>query len=287
MSTTSTIPPSASAAVMPGSPVEVAIARVASAGSESASSESAPAPRPAMPWWRAAIPRHPLLWLSAFAIACGWDRVVWLALKPVVRPNMRAIEGVDVRGAIGSLFSWHALDAVAAVQYFGYHAIKLFGSMYIVGAIAAWLVIRPLFQPDVARVKSGLRRGVLLFLAPAAAGLAAEALKMVFRRQRPEFSDGLMSFRFHDFWSGSGLGLPSSHAAVAVGAAVAMSVLWPRWRTVWIALAVCCVVSRVLAGAHFVSDVVLGVLVGLCAARAMVQLDLNNNRGVPVGAIHH
>ncbi len=264
-------------------PVEVSIAHAPPAPS-AVSGESAAALGARVPWWRAAVPAHPWLWLGAFVVANGWDRAVWLALQPSVRPNVRAIEGVGIREAIGSLFGWHALDAMAAIQYFGYHAIKLCGTMYVVGAVAAWLVIRPLFQLDTARVRAGLRRGVLLFVAPAGAGLAAEALKLVFRRQRPEFADGWMSFRFHDFWNGSGLGLPSSHAAVAVAGALVASLIWPRRRAVWITLAACCVLSRVLAGAHFVSDATLGVLVGLCVARAVVRADLNNNRGVPVNS---
>lgn len=282
MSTTpATSPPAA--AVLRDGPVEVSLApadrALSTPGDADASARDA-----GVAWWRAAAPAHPWWWLSAFVIACGWDRAVWLAVQPAIRPNVRAIEGVGVRSAIGSLFSWHALDAMAALQYFGYHAIKLCGTMYPVGVLAAWLVIRPLFQADTARVKAGLRRGVLLFLAPAAAGLAAEALKLVFRRQRPEFGDGWMTFRFHDFWNSSGLGLPSSHAAVAAAGALAMSLLWPRRRALWITLGVCCALGRVLSGAHSVSDVVLGVLVGLCAARAVVRADRNNNRGVPVTA---
>lgn len=233
-------------------------------------------------WWRAAVPRHPWVWVSLFVIACGWDRAAWLAVKTGTMPRIEAIEALPVRQAISMLFSWNAMEALGAAQYFSYYAIKSLGTVWLAAAVAAVVVIRPLFQADTGRVRAGLRRGVLLFLAPAVGGLAAEVLKLITRRQRPEFADGFMSFRFENFWNGSGLGLPSSHAAVAVAGAMAMSVLWPRWRWAWAALAVLCVLSRVLAGAHFVSDAVLGVLVGLCAARAVIALDLRNNRGVAV-----
>jgi membrane-associated phospholipid phosphatase len=235
-------------------------------------------------WWRAAAPRHPWVWLSLLVIACGWDRAAWLGVKTGTMPRIEAIEGLPMRQAISMLFSWRAVDAIGAVEYFGYYAIKCFGTVWVPAAVAAVVVLRPLFQPNTARVRAGLRRGVLLFLAPAAAGLVAEGLKLITRRQRPEFADGFMSFRIENFWNASGLGLPSSHAAVAVAGASALAVLWPRWRWVWATLATLCVLSRVLAGAHFVSDAVLGVLVGLCAARAVIALDLKNNRGVPVPA---
>lgn len=209
---------------------------------------------------------------------------MWLVVSRFTEPNIAVVEDLGARTAIASLFSWHPVDALAAAMWFGYHAVKLFGSVWVAAAVAAVLVVRPVFQPRIAPVRDGLRRGVLLFLCAASAGLLAEGLKLVFRRQRPEFADGFFSFRFADWWSTSGLGLPSSHAAVAVATGVALSVIFPRRRVIWAALAGACVASRILAGAHFLSDALLGVLVGLAAARAIVALDLRNNNGQPVPA---
>jgi membrane-associated phospholipid phosphatase len=270
---------------MPERPVEVRVQQALTIAPQPA------APTPSIAdveagrrWWRAAVPKRPWAWLALFVIACGWDRAVWLAVNARTAPGIEAIEAMPIRQAISLLFSWQVQEAFAAAQYFGYHAIKVFGRAWVPAAVAAILIIRTLFQADTARVRVAIRRGVLLFLAPAVAGLVAELLKLVLRRERPEMADGFMSFRFENFWSASGLGLPSSHAAVAVASAAALVVVWPKWRWVWITLGACCVVSRVLAGAHFVSDVVLGTLVGLCAARAVVALDLRNNKGVPVPA---
>jgi membrane-associated phospholipid phosphatase len=233
-------------------------------------------------WWRAGLPRRPWAWLSLFVIACGWDRAAYLAVKGGAAAKIEAVESLPFQRAVSMLFSWRLADALGALQYFGYHAIKSFGTVWVSAAVAAALVIGPLLQPDTTRVRAGLRRGVLMFLAPATAGLIAEALKLITRRQRPEFADGHMSFRLENFWSTSGLGLPSSHAAVAAAGAMVLAILWPRWRWVWVALGTCCVLGRVLSGAHFVSDAVLGVLAGLCAGRAVIALDLENNRGVAV-----
>lgn len=104
---------------------------------------------------------------------------------------------------------------------------------------------------------------LLLFLGPALSGAAAEVLKLLFRRLRPDaevfgyafraFSDGPLSNR--------GMGLPSSHVMVAFGGAFAMARLFPRTRWVWYSLAAGCAVTRVLAGAHFLSDTVVGACV--------------------------
>lgn len=240
-----------------------------------------PAPTPA-PRWHAAIPPRPLLCLAALLIACGWDRAVWLFVSRHTMPATEAIEAASLRSAIASMFSWQSGDAVGAIQFFGYHAIKSFGTVWFAAAIAACIILRPLLQPDTHRVKIALRRGVLLFLAPAVAGLVAELLKLLFRRQRPEFADGFYSFRFKDFWSASGLGLPSSHAAVAIAAALVLAILWPRHRLIWHALAAACILSRVVSGAHFASDALLGTLVGLTAAQAIIALDRHNNHNTPI-----
>ena len=66
--------------------------------------------------------------------------------------------------------------------------------------------------------------------------------------------------------SSRGLGFPSSHAVVAFGAAAILSRMFPRARVVWYAAAVGCAVSRLLAHAHYLSDVVAAALIGIAVA---------------------
>lgn len=112
------------------------------------------------------------------------------------------------------------------------------------------------------------RRAWLLFWSPALAGLAAEVLKITIRRERPGLHDGLYGFRdwADRTWSGGGLALPSSHTAVAFGGAAILAHLFPRARWVGYTLAAGCAVTRLMARAHFASDVVLGAAVGWVAA---------------------
>jgi membrane-associated phospholipid phosphatase len=154
--------------------------------------------------------------------------------------------------------------------------------LYLWAAVAAIIVLRTLFQPDTNRVRRGVRRGVFLFLCFAVPGVLAEVLKSVFGRLRPEAADGHYIFQWFEHTS-VGHGLPSSHAATAVGACLAMGVLAPTLRPLWLTLAIIGCLARIAAGAHYLSDVILGGLVALACFRMIHQLDLRNNQGVPIG----
>ena len=135
-----------------------------------------------------------------------------------------------------------------------------FAPTWGVVALAMWLHERP---EAAARASA---RAWYLVTATLAGGLLAEILKLLLRRERPMVNDGFYGFRAwsdHPF-STSGLAWPSSHTMVAFAAATAMARLFPRARWVWYSLAAGCGITRVLAHAHFLSDVTLGMLFGWC-----------------------
>ncbi len=107
------------------------------------------------------------------------------------------------------------------------------------------------------------RRGLGLVLAAALSGAAAEIMKLVVRRERP--SGGDFEYVFRPFldqpFSTKALGLPSSHAATAFGAAFMLCKLHPRGWPIWIAGAAASSYQRVAAGAHYLSDAVLAAVV--------------------------
>jgi len=126
--------------------------------------------------------------------------------------------------------------------------------LWFVLALALWLHERP----------APLARPAMLALSPTFAGIAAELLKLVLRRERPGAHAGEYFYRSFGerTFSTSGLALPSSHALVAFGAAAILARLFPKARIVWWGLAWGCALSRVAAGAHFLSDVVVAAVVG-------------------------
>jgi membrane-associated phospholipid phosphatase len=96
-----------------------------------------------------------------------------------------------------------------------------------------------------------------LMLGAGGAGLAAEFFKRLIGRERPIVHDGLYVYKkfLHGFVDDSNLGIPSSHVAVAFGAAFMLIRLYPPVWPVALAAAVGCAAQRVAAGAHFTSDV--------------------------------
>jgi membrane-associated phospholipid phosphatase len=126
---------------------------------------------------------------------------------------------------------------------------------YIAGALAMTLVAlrragRRLPTLDDARP------GILLMLSVLLSGGAGEALKLIIGRSRP-LGGTEYDFRpfLSDFFDGTNLGMPASHAVIAFAGAFALARLYPGCGPVVIALAAGCGLSRVLPGAHFASDV--------------------------------
>ncbi len=117
-------------------------------------------------------------------------------------------------------------------------------------------------------VGAALRRGLLLVGSAALGGGLAEVVKILVRRLRPGAWEGEYLFRaWNDRpFSTSGLGMASSHAGVAFGALAMVGLLFPRTRPVCYALAAACALSRILAGAHFLSDVTVGAVLGIAVA---------------------
>lgn len=169
------------------------------------------------------------------------------------------------------------------------------------GDVRTWLIVAlALAAHTIYRQFSGngraLRAGsvIAVFAAPAAAGILAELLKLILGRERPaeevmveqggqllkslEYQGhvwrGLFAGIYHDgqWFNASNLGLPSSHAAVSMAAAVTLSRLFPGTGVVLLPVALGCSLTRLWAGRHFASDVVLGMIVGWLAAVLVMRL---------------
>ncbi len=146
---------------------------------------------------------------------------------------------------------------------------------WLLGALALWLTgRRALVRAGAGRAEAPLgvlyRDAWLLALVPALSGGIAELVKIAVRRLRPAAESAAYAFRPYDvdFWSTRGLGFASSHTAVAFGAAALLARRFPGSAPVWYVLAIGCAVTRVMSGAHYLSDTVGAAALGYLLAEA-------------------
>jgi membrane-associated phospholipid phosphatase len=156
-----------------------------------------------------------------------------------------------------------------------YRTFRVAGTLYpwvlICGAIAVIRLGRT--RAAAATRDDNPGRALLVFLSAALSGGLAELLQMLVGRLRPDRAletghafRGLIA-RFRDT---SALSFPSSHAAVAFGAAFALSRFWPGPGAVALIAAAACGLTRLLAGAHYLSDVVGGAFAGYACSLILV-----------------
>lgn len=169
--------------------------------------------------------------------------------------------------AIVSIVLAHVLDPVA-FRYLRVEDIygDDFGRMLrVMGYVPLWLAAGAavMLEERTPWRRMARSRGGLIIAGSIVGGIAAELAKLIVRRRRP---GELGEYVFRPFtertFSTGGLGMPSSHALVAFGAAAVLSRIYPRARIVWWGLAWGCGLSRVVDGAHFLSDVVAAAVIG-------------------------
>lgn len=119
------------------------------------------------------------------------------------------------------------------------------------------------------RLRFNAYRALFIFVAVATSGLATDLIKVICGRARPKllFGDQIYGFFWGatqaDYWS-----FPSGHATTVAALATAFYLLWPRGSPVYIVAALLVMASRVVLGAHYVSDVIAGAAIGIAATWA-------------------
>ncbi len=135
----------------------------------------------------------------------------------------------------------------------------------VTGSLFFWLPLTLALWLETRRRDPKRARSRWMILAGATlAGTVAEILKLLIRRERPLLHDGEYVYRpFSDrLLDSHDLGFPSSHVMVAFGGAAALARQFPRAGIIGYLLAGGCALTRLLAQAHFLSDVVAAALAG-------------------------
>ena len=137
---------------------------------------------------------------------------------------------------------------------------------YLVPSAGVWWMSRRLHWPLLRRLSA------VLFLSVAASALVTDVLKVLFGRARPWvwFSDGFYGFHPMNF-KAAFQSFPSGHATTAFAVAFALSVIFPKGRTVFLIGGTLVALSRVFVYAHFLSDVIAGALVAYVTVRVITH----------------
>lgn len=222
----------------------------------------------ALPLWKAQLVlffqkiRKPVGARPAYLIRDPFERYAYLAL-------LLGFAGVSALWIDPLLLAfrheWHP-----ALQH-------LMGRVTQLGSSALYLVpagLLLLSVPVVLRAESSkcLRVGVqvlcarllFVFLSVAGSGLLVTALKRLIGRARPKLAEVLGALHFDPVTAKSALAsFPSGHTTTAFAVAVVVVLFWrARWAQGVFLVAALVALSRIVLGAHHLSDIVGGALLG-------------------------
>lgn len=151
----------------------------------------------------------------------------------------------------------HRPDWLAALADLGSELGEGYVVLLPASLIGAWFWIR--------NKREAAAKSWFVFCCASAAGMTALATKVVLARWRPSRLSKAYGFEFFQFksdqWS-----FPSGHMTTATAAAVALSILYPRWRWLWWSYPLVVGTARLCAVAHYPSDVLGGAMIGAALA---------------------
>jgi membrane-associated phospholipid phosphatase len=190
--------------------------------------------------------------------------------------RVRVLRRVALLLVAGVILLWldrplHGLLSVASEDKARLESQDWYQMFRAAGYLPTWLLIAGTMILVEIRARGRAPVGWGVLAGALLSGLAAEGLKIVLGRHRPDEA-GAMEWNpfLGAVWNpdlyGSSLGLPSSHTAVAFGAALVLCRLHPGAGWLAVLAAGGCALTRVLSGAHAVTDVYVAIVVAWAIA---------------------
>ncbi len=154
------------------------------------------------------------------------------------------------------------------VEFFQYVTVLGEATWSLIAAALLGLAARFLWRRD-----DWMRRSLFIFAAVASSGIVTDLIKWLAGRWRPKayFTDQFYGFDLFG-WGYEQTSFPSGHATTIWACGAALAILFPRWRLLWYVLAILVSMSRVIVGAHYLSDVLAGAYVAVMTVLVLVRL---------------
>jgi undecaprenyl-diphosphatase len=212
----------------------------------------------------------------------------WSDPKPAAGPGWRLWLGLAVLAfaLLGSVsLVLDATEARAAAQL-DPRLIRVFEVITKAGesgwlfALSILTLVYALFRQSQAqsrrmRTRYGLlaSQALYFFAVQAVSGILSQVAKHLVGRARPKLIDTLGPQHFDLFSVKAVLAsFPSGHTTSVIAAAAALSFFMPRRAVLFFALALPVAASRLIIGAHYPSDVLGGVFLGLASAFGVARV---------------
>ncbi len=116
------------------------------------------------------------------------------------------------------------------------------------------------------------KQALYIFVTNVVAGIGVWFFKIPFGRMRPKLylQDNLYGFEWFEITS-KYVSFPSGHTITVISSAVALSLLFPKWKYLILPLGAMVAFSRVVVTAHYLSDIVFASFLGTMVALFLYQ----------------
>jgi len=146
------------------------------------------------------------------------------------------------------------------------------GITYVSSGVIIFFILTSLFL-----WKENKRKWILpLWITLALSAVVSFLLKIAIQRPRPyqiEVVSSLLEEASHNIWNFS---FPSFQAMLAFCAIPILSKEFPKLKNIWIIFAVLIALSRVYLGVHFMSDILIGGLIGYFLGYLLINSERKN-----------
>jgi len=158
-----------------------------------------------------------------------------------------------------------------------FHFITRFGKSewYLVPSILLFWYFRKKKNLEYAK------KAWYIFITNVVAGIGVWFIKVPFGRMRPKLylKDNLYGFEWFEI-NHKLTSFPSGHTITVISSVVALSLIFPRYKFVFIAFGIVVAFSRVVGVNHYMSDVVFASFLGYMVAIILYQYYFKNQESI-------